>query len=212
MTIALVLGAGGTRRGMGEDNDAAIFYRASRLSAATVMSGGAVSAMAQTPAPAAAPFTLTSPKHQDGAFLDKHFAGPSVRRRQRLLAAAMVECAGEYQEFRRHLARFRRRSGFRRVHWIAYGIAPDVTSLAEGEGTNPSPRLTGGSNTRKWATYYGPCAPATGSPHHYIYSIYALDVPKDELPGGLTRDQFLDRVKGRVLGLVSLVSMYRRPK
>ena len=98
------------------------------------------------------------------------------------------------------------------VHWVAYGIAPEVTSLAEGEGTTASPRLTGGSNMRQSATYFGPCSPPTDSPHHYIYSVYALDVPKDELPAGLTRDQFLAKVKGRVLSMTSFVATYQRSK
>jgi hypothetical protein len=87
-----------------------------------------------------------------------------------------------------------------------------VTSLAEGEGTTPSPRMTGGSNMRQLATYFGPCSPPTDSPHHYIYSVYALDVPRDELPAGLTRDQFLAKVKGRVLSMTSLVATYQRSK
>lgn len=184
------------------------------LTAAAVMTAGSTAlVMAQTPAPAAAPFALTSPKLQDGAFLDKHFAGPDACGGDNVsLPLQWSNAPASTKSFAVTLYDFEGGRGFGTVHWIAYGIAPDVRSLAEGEGTNPSPRLTGGSNTRKLGTYYGPCAPAADTPHHYIYSIYALDVPKDELPAGLTRDQFLDKVKGRVLNLVSLVANYKRPK
>jgi Raf kinase inhibitor-like YbhB/YbcL family protein len=174
-------------------------------------------AMAQTPAPAGRPFTLTSPKLQDGVFLDKHFAGPTD---------AQNSCGGDNvspplqwsnapantKSFAVILYDFEGGRGPGVVHWVAYGIAPDVTSLAEGEGTTLSPRITGGSNMRQWATYFGPCSPPTDSPHHYIYSIYALDAPQDELPAGLTRDQFLAKVKGRVLSMTSLVATFQRSK
>jgi hypothetical protein len=183
-----------------------------RLAAAALMSVGSTAfAMAQTPAPAAAPFTLTSPKLQDGGFLDKHFSGPADCGGDNVsLPLQWSNAPANTKSFAVILYDFEGGRGFGVVHWITYGIAPDVNSLAEGEGTNPSPRLTGGANMRKMATYYGPCA--SDAPHHYIYSLYALDVPKDELPGGLTRDDFLAKVKGRVLNLVSLVSKYQRPK
>jgi Raf kinase inhibitor-like YbhB/YbcL family protein len=97
------------------------------------------------------------------------------------------------------------------VHWVAYGIAPDVSSLEAGEGNDVSHRVTGGINSRQMNTYFGACAPATDTPHHYIYSVYALDVPKDELPPQLTRDQFLEKVKGRIINMTSVVGTYRRP-
>jgi Raf kinase inhibitor-like YbhB/YbcL family protein len=180
--------------------------------AATIFAGSTAFAMAQTAAPAA-PFTLTSPKLQDGGVLDKHFSGPADCGGDNVsLPLQWSNAPANTKSFAVILYDFEGGRGFGVVHWVAYGIAPDVTSLAEGEGTNPSPRLTGGANMRKMATYYGPCAPATDSPHHYIYSVYALDVPKDELPGGLSRDEFLAKVKGRVLALVSLVSNFRRAK
>jgi len=183
--------------------------------------GLASQALAQAPAapaaPAGPPFTLTSPKHQDGAFIDKKYAGPTN---------AQTPCGGDNvspplqwsnapagtKSFAVILFDFEGGRGPGVVHWVAYGIAPDVNSLAEGEGTNPSPRIVGGNNMRQMGTYFGPCAPATDSLHHYIFSVYALDIPKEELPAGLTRDQFLEKVKGKVLNMTSLVSTYRRPQ
>ncbi len=183
--------------------------------------GLATQALAQAPAAPAAPagptITLTSPTHPYGAFLDKNYAGPT---------SPQMACGGENvslplqwsnapantKSFAVILFDFEGGRGPGVVHWVAYGIAPDVTSLAEGEGTNPSPRIVGGSNMRQMGTYFGPCAGATDSPHHYIYSVYALDMAKDELPAGLTRDQFLEKVKGKVINMTSLVATYRRPQ
>jgi Raf kinase inhibitor-like YbhB/YbcL family protein len=170
-------------------------------------------AWGQTATPPKEPFRLTSPKLQEGGFLDRHYAGPADCGGDNVsLPLQWSNAPANTKSFAIILFDFDGRSGFGVTHWIAYGIPPNVTSLTEGEGSSPSPNLTGGSNTRKVGTYYGPCAPAEDTPHHYIYSVYALDVPKDELPAGLTRDEFLAKVKGRLLGLVSLVSNYRRPK
>ena len=187
----------------------------------TVMAGafcaGATTlATAQTPAPAGAPFTLTSPKLKDGGALDKHYAG---------LTDARAACGGDgvslplqwsnapakTQSFAVMLFDMDGGANGGVVHWIAYGIGPDVTGLAEGDGNAPSPKLVGGANTRGVGTYVGPCAPAADLPHHYIYTVYALDVPKAELPAGLTRDQFFDKVKGKILTAMSLVALYKRP-
>jgi hypothetical protein len=50
----------------------------------------------------------------------------------------------------------------------------------------------------------GPC-PTPGHTNHYVFSLYALDLAPDALQPGLSRDQFLDAVKGHVLDNGSLV-------
>jgi hypothetical protein len=154
---------------------------------------------------------LASPKLQDGAPLDKRYAGPAECGGENFsLPLQWTNAPPKTQSFAVMLFDIDAgNGGF--VHWIAYSIAPDVLSLAEGEGTVAAPRLTGGTNGRQMTTYFGPCAPAAQAPHHYLFSVYALDVPVDELPAGLTRDQFFDKVKGRVLATVSLVARYKRP-
>lgn len=176
-----------------------------------------MAALAQTPPAApAAPFTLTSPDIKDGQPIDKKFAGPQ---------SAQLPCGGENvspalnwsnppantKSFAVIVFDFEGGRGPGVVHWIAYNIAPDVTGLAQGDGGAASAKMTGGVNARQTNVYFGGCGPNTDMPHHYIYSVYALDVPKDELPAGLTRDQFLEKVKGRVLNLVSIIGSYRRP-
>jgi len=62
----------------------------------------------------------------------------------------------------------------------------------------------------KRALYRGP-APPPGKPHHYTFTVYALDA---ELPlePGLTRNQLMDAMKGHIIGQGSLVAIYERFK
>jgi Raf kinase inhibitor-like YbhB/YbcL family protein len=153
---------------------------------------------------------------KDGMTIDRKFGGPN---------SAQMACGGENvspvlqwsnppantKSFAIVMYDFDGGRGAGVVHWIGYGIGSDVTSLAGGEGNAASSHMIAGTNSRQTETYFGPCAPATDTPHHYIYSVYALDVAKDELPAKLTRDQFLEKVKGRILNLTSIVGTYRRP-
>ena len=184
----------------------------SRISVALVcaasLTGAALAQSAATPPPNA--FVLTSPVHKDGAFLDKKYSGPCYGDNVSLPLAWTNAPAGT-KSFGIVLFDYDSGKGQGTVHWVAYGIPADATSLAEGEATNPSPRITGGSNMRQMATYYGPCANAADAAHHYLFTVYALDIAKDALPPGLTRDQFLEKTKGKVLANTTLVATFRRP-
>lgn len=186
---------------------------------ALAMTALSASAEAQTAGPSAtssSPFTLSSPDIKDGTPIDRKFGGPTTEQ---------MACGGENvspalqwsnpppntKSFAVIMYDFEGGRGAGVVHWIAYGIGSDVTSLAAGEGNRASSYLVAGVNSRQLETYFGPCAPATDIPHHYIYSIYALDMAKNELPPKLTREQFLEKAKGRILNLTSIVGTYKRP-
>jgi Raf kinase inhibitor-like YbhB/YbcL family protein len=84
-------------------------------------------------------------------------------------------------------------SGF--WHWAVYNIPPTETGLAQGAGNSPDTLPAGafGGNTDFLDTgvtagngnYGGPCPPTGDAPHHYIFTLYALDVPQLELAAGL---------------------------
>ncbi|HEY1505349.1 MAG TPA: YbhB/YbcL family Raf kinase inhibitor-like protein [Stellaceae bacterium] len=90
------------------------------------------------------------------------------------------------------------------VHWLAYGIAGDRRGLPEGFG-NKTDGYVGGSGAAGNRDYMGPC-PIPGHTNHYIFSLYALDLAPDALQPGMTRDQFLETVKGHVLDIGSIVA------
>lgn len=93
------------------------------------------------------------------------------------------------------------------THWIAYGIAPSVTALPRDAGNGRSALLVNGSNGRT-DDYHGPCAEPDAKTHHFYWMVYALDVAPGALEPGLTKEQFLARIKGHNLAEASLVSRY----
>jgi len=91
------------------------------------------------------------------------------------------------------------------VHWVAYGIASDRKSLPEGFGNvKDSKDYIGGSGTAGNHDYTGPC-PIPEHTNHYIFSLYALDLDRDALLPGLTRDQLFAAISGHVLDVGSIV-------
>jgi phosphatidylethanolamine-binding protein (PEBP) family uncharacterized protein len=50
-----------------------------------------------------------------------------------------------------------------------------------------------------------PGPPVGDVPHHYVAQVYALDLPADALPAGLTRDALFAAIKDQVLAATSTV-------
>ena len=88
-------------------------------------------------------------------------------------------------------------------HWVVYNIPAEVRTL---EGNVSFEEGTTSMNTH---AYFGPCPPPTGQPHHYIFTLYALEV--DHVPEqGLTYDGLLQALQGQVLAAASLVGLFQR--
>ncbi len=96
------------------------------------------------------------------------------------------------------------------VHWVAYDIPASRSSLSEGEGANPSGHFTGGKNTAGTTVYRGPCPPLGDNPHHYVISLYALDLPPGTLAPGISRDELLAAIRPHILAEASIVGRYGR--
>ena len=106
------------------------------------------------------------------------------------------------------------------VHWVIYGIAPDVRALPEGvrsnapqQHTEPVAARQGKNSWPSGATtgYRGPLPPPGHGTHHYHFRLYALDTRLD-LPPGATKQQLLDAMKGHVLAEAGLVGTYERKR
>jgi Raf kinase inhibitor-like YbhB/YbcL family protein len=97
------------------------------------------------------------------------------------------------------------------VHWLAWNIPAEVTSLPE--GLQEQPRLTDpegvlqGRNTRGSTGYFGPKPPVGDKPHHYHFQVYALDKML-EVPFGADRDQLLQAMQGHVIGKGEIMGTY----
>lgn len=97
------------------------------------------------------------------------------------------------------------------VHWLAWNIPANVTSLPE--GVQEQPRLTEpdgvlqGRTTRGSTGYYGPRPPVGDPAHHYHFQVFALDTVLT-VPFGADRDQLVDAMQGHVLAKGVVVGRY----
>lgn len=99
------------------------------------------------------------------------------------------------------------------VHWVAYGIPADRTSLPEAVPGTPTVAglgLTQGKNSWPHTGYNGPCPPP-GTPHHYHFRLYALDRDLGLAPGA-TAGSLERAVQGHVLATAELVGTYGRAR
>lgn len=93
------------------------------------------------------------------------------------------------------------------VHWVVYGLPPDLEGLAEG---SLPPGTLQGVNDFGRTRYNGPCPPP-GAPHRYSFRLYALDRVPD-LPAGATKARLLQAMEGHVLARAELVGRYGRKR
>jgi len=104
------------------------------------------------------------------------------------------------------------------VHWVVYkipGTAKGLPAELPMDAVLTSPADIAGTvqglSGFKRTGYRGP-APPPGKPHHYTWTVYALDA---ELPleQGLNRNQLMEAMKGHIIGQGALVAIYeRKPK
>jgi len=88
-------------------------------------------------------------------------------------------------------------------HWVVYNIPAEVRTLED------SASFEEGTTSMNTRTYFGPCPPPTGQPHHYLFTLYALKidlVQEQDLP----YDGLLKALQGQVLAAASLVGLFQR--
>ena len=98
-------------------------------------------------------------------------------------------------------------------HWVAYDIAVGAHGLNAGAGTPHNGDAPGDTeqlrNDFGNAGYSGPCPPP-GKPHHYVITVYALDVPELGLMAHLSRGDALAAIKRHTLATASLTVTWGR--
>jgi Raf kinase inhibitor-like YbhB/YbcL family protein len=101
------------------------------------------------------------------------------------------------------------------LHWLAWNIPADVTSLREGlqkqDRLDDPDGLRQGPTTSGEVGFRGPRPPAGEPPHHYHVQVFALDRTLD-LSAGAKRDEVLAAAKGHVLASGQLVGSFKRPE
>jgi Raf kinase inhibitor-like YbhB/YbcL family protein len=117
-------------------------------------------------------------------------------------------------------------------HWVLVDLAADMREIEEGAfSSGITPRGKGGPlaalgarqgvNTyTDWFAadhdmsgdyfgYDGPCPPWNDAiPHRYIFTLYALSVPRVDVEGAFTGTDVLNTIKGKILAQASLSGTY----
>lgn len=172
------------------------------LSLSVVSTGASVAA---SPQGKTTPFTLTSPDFTPNGPLSRraeynHFGctGKNIapRLNWRGVPAGTAGFALVMNDYDAPIA-----GGFH--HWIVYNIPASARSLTGSSG------FTQGTNSFGFAGYGGPCPPATGQVHHYIFTLYALTV--HHVSGkALTYDQLIHAINGKVAGATVTIGTFVR--
>jgi Raf kinase inhibitor-like YbhB/YbcL family protein len=94
------------------------------------------------------------------------------------------------------------------THWIVYDIPGSVTSLPKGDDTAYTSGATDWqANGIPQVGWGGPCPPADGETHHYVFTLYALSTP-DIAATGLDYDGLMNAIAPYVLGATSVVGTF----
>lgn len=88
-------------------------------------------------------------------------------------------------------------------HWVLYGIPSATSSLVTGVHAAGTEGMTSFGKPG----YGGPCPPPGDTPHHYIFTLYALD---DTPRGALDGPKLVDAIKGHVLAKAVLIGRFGR--
>jgi Raf kinase inhibitor-like YbhB/YbcL family protein len=92
-------------------------------------------------------------------------------------------------------------------HWIAYNIPSATRGLAAGSGAAGSMSAgTFGKNDFGDANYDGPCPPP-GRAHRYVFTVYALNVPRVSIANGPAVELVIRR---HVLAKAQIIGRYGR--
>jgi len=92
------------------------------------------------------------------------------------------------------------------VHWVAAGIRPTTTSLAEGATGSPAVPVEGRNSAGR--TGWTPPCPPSGT-HHYRFTLYAVSRPLG-LTAGVSADTLRAAAKDATIATAELVGTYHK--
>ena len=103
------------------------------------------------------------------------------------------------------------RKGAGWTHRGRLASSPATTSLDAGMGPGAAATISGKNTFLAIAGYDGPCPPVGDAPHHYVFTLYALDLAPHAVQPGLDRDALLHAMlRGHVLGTATLMGTFGR--
>jgi Raf kinase inhibitor-like YbhB/YbcL family protein len=107
------------------------------------------------------------------------------------------------------------RSGQGWWHWVVYNIPASVSGLSKGAGAGSGDTMPRGAvqgrTDFQTVGYGGPCPPPGQKPHHYVFTLYALDAESLEGLSPLTSGPYLLKtLRGHVIAKATLVGLFGR--
>ncbi|HEX7338551.1 MAG TPA: YbhB/YbcL family Raf kinase inhibitor-like protein [Rhodanobacteraceae bacterium] len=93
-------------------------------------------------------------------------------------------------------------------HWMAVDIPP-ITRAIQQDGTLP-PGAYALTNSFGHARWDGPCPPGTDAPHHYVFTLYALDTPALGADDSTTPEAAKALIQKHAIGKASVTFTYGR--
>ncbi len=99
-------------------------------------------------------------------------------------------------------------------HWVLYDVPMLVNKLPKGAGAEHSTLLPSGALQGRTDlgtdAYHGPCPDKGDPPHHYVFTIYAVDVSKLPVPPEASGSMVTSTAQGHLLGKAVLIARYGR--
>jgi Raf kinase inhibitor-like YbhB/YbcL family protein len=101
------------------------------------------------------------------------------------------------------------------THWIIYGLAPDAGGLADGvepveRPDYPVGAMQGVTSLGEQPGYHGPMPPPGSGRHRYTFTLYVLREKHEDAKPGLTRDELMELMAGKVMAQTEFVGTYKR--
>jgi len=95
------------------------------------------------------------------------------------------------------------------THWVIFNLPPDTQGLPEAvpQDDKLASGALQGKNGAQLIGYFGPCPPG-GTPHHYRFTLYALDKSLSS-KAGAEKEQVLQAMQQHIIGQAQLIGTYR---
>jgi Raf kinase inhibitor-like YbhB/YbcL family protein len=97
------------------------------------------------------------------------------------------------------------------VHWLVINLPKDAAAIPEGaSGQNMPTGAVELQNSFGKPGYGGPQPPPGSGDHPYVFTLYALSVPKVELPKSTNLAAFKQAMEGKTLATATLTGYFGR--
>ena len=98
-------------------------------------------------------------------------------------------------------------------HWLLFDLPANISHLPTGAG-DPArvfmPEIRHGMTDFGRPGYGGPCPPKGDPPHHYLFTVHALDVDKLGVASGMTAENLGLTIYAQALASATLTATYGR--